>query len=119
RRSHAGDLRVLARALEDAPVRLVDERYDAVLAGAASLVRRYRGCREAGRDLPGARAAHAVRHREKWRLAHEGVLVLPAPPPPIRNPGEASDPHRSYLRSVSPMRTTSFGASLRGRSSFV
>ena len=82
RRAHPGGGRVLARALEDAPVRLLDQRGDPLLPAARVRVGliEHRGG-EARRHLARLGAAHPVRDREERRLADVGVLVVaPAPP---------------------------------------
>src|SRR6266508_689380 len=116
RRAHPGDVRVLGGALVDALVRRLDQRDDAFLAASAGLARLHRCRGQSGCDLTGARPAHAVRHREQRRLDNVGVLVMAPLAPRMRRTGVARDSHCSNLRSVSPIRTTSPGVSLRGRS---
>src|SRR6266576_2524817 len=73
--------------------------------------------RQARGDLAGLRAAHAVGDGEERRLHDVGVLV---PAPLATGVGRAchvSDAQLSNLKSVSPIRTTSPGLSLRGDSS--
>src|SRR5262249_32873463 len=116
RRAHAGSSRIPGRAVVHAPVRLRDPLRDARLAAAvgAALPERCRG--EPGGDLAGLRAAHPVGDGEERRLADEGVFVA-APLPAGVGAAERLDDrdHDSYLRSVSPIRTTSPGASRRSR----
>ncbi len=117
RRPHAGGGRILVRAFVDAEVRGLDQLDDvrgAAGTGAAGVLEQRVGGDRRG-DFPGLRAAHAVGDREERRLADERVLVVPALPARVRV-GEARDqPHRSNLRSVSPMRTRSPGARRRSR----
>ena len=86
-------------------------------AVAAGLVQRVGGERRG--DLAGARAAHAVGDREERRL--EDVRVLVVVPLAARVGADLLladlrvTAHGSNLRSVSPTRTTSPGASRRSR----
>ncbi len=115
RRSHARRRRVDARALVHAAVRLLDERRDPRGAGEpAGIGVLERGGRELRRDLAALRAAHAVGDGEERRRDDVRVLV-PAPLPAGVRPARvrADLRHSSNLRSVSPTRTTSPGASLR------
>ena len=104
--------------LVDPAIRLPDERCDAALAVARAVVVGDRLDRKPGRDLAGLRAAHAVGDGEERRPHDVGVLVVPALPAGIRDGGVAAQSHHaaSYRNSVSPMRTTSPGASRRGAS---
>ena len=115
RRPHAARRRVVRRALVHAAVRLLDELDDAILAAALRLRLVQRAGGERRGDLAGPRAAHAVGDREQRRPHDERVLVLPALPSGVGRDGVAPELHVSNLRSVSPMRTTSPGASRRSR----
>ena len=115
RRAHPGSVGVLARPFVDLAVRLLDQRDDASLAAAVDGLAEG-GCRDPGRDLAPARAAHPVRDREERRMADPGVLVSAAPPPRMREPRAPPElAHVSNLRSVPPTRTRSPAASLRAR----
>ena len=116
RRSHPGRLVVLARALVDPAVRLLDELDDA-LFGRQRARRRLlarRGRSETRGDVARARASHAVRDCEERRLADERVFVAPALAARVRDTRHVAQPHRSYRSSVSPTRTRSPLASFRG-----
>ena len=80
RRPHAGRARVLARAVVDPPVRLLDDRGHALrgleVVGLVELAERRR--REPRGDLARLRPAHPVGDDEERRLDDERVLV-PAP----------------------------------------
>ena len=119
RRAHPRRRRVGGGALVDAQVRGLDQRDDALLAGRARIEVGLgdRGRRELGGDLAGLRAAHPVGDREHRRRGDEVVLVVPPLAPDIRLRRRARDSHRSNLRSVSPIRTTSPGTRRRSRSS--
>ena len=69
-RPHPRDLRVVRRALVDAPVRFLDDGHEPLLG--IEVVRvvelTKRGGGQARRDLAGLRAAHAVRDGEERRL---------------------------------------------------
>ena len=85
RRSHPGGRGVLARALVDAPVCLLDQLSDAALPTAGrALVLAHGAGGEARRELARLRAAHAVGDREEWRLDDVVVLVSPALLPRVR-----------------------------------
>ena len=79
RRSHAGYLRVVCRALVDPPVRLLDDRREALLR--IEVVRVVElaegGGRQARGHLAGLGTAHAVRDREERGVDDEGILVSP------------------------------------------
>src|SRR5919204_1075901 len=64
RRAHTGDGRILARALVDASVRLLDQVDDAALAAAGGDPTTYGAGGEARRELSGLSAAHSVGNRE-------------------------------------------------------
>src|SRR5438477_120343 len=68
----------------------------AVAATVARVVAHRRG-RQARRQLAGLRAADPVGDREQRRLADVGVLVVPAPPPGIRDRCRLTQLHASYL----------------------
>src|SRR5262249_31250438 len=119
RRPHARGGRVLAGTLVDAAICLLDKVGHAPLAAARdAFVVPDRAGREAGGELAGLRAAHAVGDREERRL--DDVLVLvPAPPlAGIRAVPDVCD-QVSNLSSVSPTRTTSPGVNLRARVSLI
>src|SRR6266566_456399 len=76
RRPHPRRCGVLARALVDAPVRLLDQLGDAALAAAGrALVLADGAGSEARGKFPGLRAAHAVGDGEERRLDDVGILV--------------------------------------------
>ena len=115
-RAHPGSRGVLGLPLVDAAVRLLDQLVDALLASAAGLLRvLQRGCGQAGCELAGLGAAHAVGHREERRLDDEGVLVVPALAPRVCQHRDVDRLHVSYRNSVSPTRTTSPAVSRFGR----
>src|SRR5436305_11449072 len=101
-----------------APVRLLDQFGDALLAAdadvaVAALLERCGGKRR--RNLAGLRTAHPVCDGEERRVADVGVLVPAALAARIRVPDPLTELHDSNRRSVSPIRTTSPGASRRSR----
>src|SRR5207248_8331110 len=106
RRPHPGCRRVLARALIDAPVRLLDQLRDAALAAAGgAFVLAHGAGGEARRELAGLRAAHAVGDREERRRDDVFVLVSPALLAGVRAVADLHDSTQvSYLSSVSPPR---------------
>ena len=119
RRAHPRRGRVLVGACEHAAVGLLDQ-LDHLLLGRAlgdAVVLERRGGQARG-DLSGARAAHSVRDREQRRPLDVRVLVVPPLAPGVGGGRVGADPHTSYLRSVSPTRTTSPGARRRGSSTF-
>src|SRR5262249_32796798 len=111
-------LRVDLRPLVDAAVGLLDQLDHALGPAAvdARVVQRP-GC-ERGRDLAGTGAAHAVRDREQRWLEDVRIFVVMALSAGIGTDlllADAKSGHDSNLRSVSPTRTTSPGASRRSR----
>src|SRR5436305_10099417 len=106
RRPHSGCRRVLARALIDAPVRLLDQLRDAALAAAGgAFVLAHGAGGEARRELAGLRAAHAVGDRKERRRDDVLVLVSPALLAGVRAVADLHDSTQvSYLSSVSPLR---------------
>ena len=114
RRPHPRRRRVLVGALEDAPVRLLDQRRDPLLAAVVAGRLLEDGCGEAGRDLAGLGAAHSVGDREERRLGDVCVLVAPAAAAGIGDAGVARQHQTSNLKSVWPTRTTSPLARRRG-----
>src|SRR5207302_1791299 len=97
RRTHARGVRIGARPVVDATVRLLDQVEDPILPAAADrALAEGRSC-EARRDLTRLRAAHAVRNREERRLANVRVLIAPSLAPGVGDDGDAAD-HASYLR---------------------
>src|SRR5438128_266315 len=118
RRAHAGRVRIGARPVVDTAIRLLDEGDDACLAAGtgAALLQLCGG--HPRRDLAGLRAAHPVGDGEERRLHDVRVLVVPSLAAGVGHARDPSD-HCSYLRSVSPSRTTSPYFNRRGRSSRV
>ena len=120
RRPHPRGGGVLARALVDAPVGLLDQLGDAALSAArCGLVLADGAGGEARGELARLRAAHAVCDREQRGLDDVGVLVPPPLPARICAVAQLRNGHVSYLNSVSPTRTTSPGVSLRARVSLI
>src|ERR687887_2332883 len=77
-RPHTGSRRILARALVDAPVRLLNQLDDPALAAADPFAPPDGTGGEARCQLAGLSAAHAVRDREQRRL-DDVVVLVPAP----------------------------------------
>ncbi len=114
RRAHAGSGLVGALALVDAAVRVLDQLHDSLVVDRPVVRRVAKGRRREVRgDFAGLRPAHAVRDREQRRFA-DVVVLVPAPAAAGVSDGcRARQRHRSNLKSVSPMRITSPGDSLR------
>src|SRR5262249_12799482 len=98
-----------------APVRLLDQVDDPLLAAGRGAALLQRGGSKPRRDLAGLGAAHPVGNREERRLADVRVLVVTTLAPGVRDRAGAAD-HWSTLRSVSPDRPASPIVSRRGRS---
>src|SRR5439155_19390622 len=104
-RPHSRGGGVLARALVDAPVRLLDQLGNATLAAARrALVLADGAGGKARRELARLRASHPVGDREERRL-DDVVVFVPAPLlARVGAVAELRNRHASYLSSVSPLR---------------